>query len=107
MAFPEVMIKPNKNKFSHEPWMTKGLLLSCRSKSKLFSKKLRNPNDKNINLFKTYNNIYNKVCRLAKSNYYEYQFAQQKSNMKQTWTLIREVICSRKKHKDSLPDFFY
>ena len=106
MAFPEVMIKPSKNKFSHEPWMTKGLLVSCRSKSKLFSKKIKNPSDQNIGQFKIFNNIYNKVRRQAKSNYYNTQFSQQKSNMKQTWTLIREVIGNRKRQKDSLPDFF-
>ena len=32
IAFPEVMINQKKRKWSHDPWMTPGLLISCRKK---------------------------------------------------------------------------
>ena len=86
--------------------MTPGLLISCRKKSKLFATKLRKPSEQNINNFKSYNNIYNKIRRAAKIKYYDNQFIQQNKNIKQTWGLIREVIGSKKTQKDSLPDYF-
>ena len=67
-----------------------------QKKSKLFATKLRKPSEQNINIFKTYNNIYNKIRRIAKIKYYEAQFIQQNKNIKQTWGLIREVIGSKK-----------
>ena len=37
IAFPEITIKPKKKKWSHDPWMTPGLLISCKNKT-LFHK---------------------------------------------------------------------
>ena len=42
--------------------MTPGLLVSCKTKQKLFSKKPKKPTVSNIATFKAYNNIYN-TCR--------------------------------------------
>ena len=43
VCFPEVTITPKtKSQFAHSPWMTEGLLISCKTKQKLFNKKLKN-----------------------------------------------------------------
>ena len=106
LAFPEILIKPRKNQIIHNVWMTPGLLISCKTKSKLFSQKIKNPTLENQLKFKTFNSIYNKLRRAAKKLYYFDSFTECKDNLRQTWNLIREVSHSKKKQKDSLPDWF-
>ena len=95
--FPEVDVKP-KNSFSfRNPWMSSGLLISSKNKNKLYSKKLNNPSPVNVNNFQAYNVLFNKCKRNAKKLYYLKQFEIKKENIKQTWTLIRDVIGSQTK----------
>ena len=54
-SFPEIDKKPNKNTLKINSWMTQGLLKS-RKKKELFSRKLKNPKDFNIE--KIFNNLY-------------------------------------------------
>ena len=105
VAFPEITVKQKPIKFAHSPWMTKGLKISQKRKEKLFAKKLKSPTDTNRLMFKTYNTIYNKLRRAAKQMYFNNQFTKYTRNCKQTWSVIREIIGS-KKEKDQLPDFF-
>ena len=76
--------------------MTPGLKISQIQKEKLFAKKLRNPSASNIGNFKTYNQIYNKLRRIAKKIYYDQQFKKFAKNSKQTWSMIREVIGTKR-----------
>ena len=105
LAFPEIWIYPKTNKLPQSVWMTSGLLISCKTKSKLFSKKCKNPSPENCLKFRTFNSIYNKLRRAAKKVYYSQCFSECKDDLKQTWNLIREVA-SKKKQKDTLPDWF-
>ena len=105
LAFPEVKVKQKPIKFIHNPWMTTGLKISQKNKEKIFSKKIRCPTVININKFKAYNKIYNKLRRAAKKQYYDEQFKKFAQNSRKTWSVIREVI-GTKKQKDQIPDFF-
>ena len=49
--------------------------------------------------------MYNKLRRSAKKMYYDKQFVKFARNSKQTWSVIREVIGTRKQ-KDQIPNFF-
>ena len=51
------------------PWMTPGLLNSKNIKNKLDINKLKNPTLENINNYKNYKTIYNKLCRTSKINF--------------------------------------
>ena len=67
IAFPEMTVKPKVvSSFAHTPWMSTGHLNSCKTKQKLFSKKLSKPTEQNKNKFKDFNTIYNAVRRKAK-----------------------------------------
>ena len=85
--------------------MTSGLIISQTRKSKLSANKARKPTSANIELFKTYNRIYNKLRRTAKQNFYTNKFQSYIKNIKHTWNVIKEVI-GCKKQKDQLPGFF-
>ena len=105
ISFPEINVKPRPRKFKHSPWMTAGLLISHKQKEKLFAKKVRNPTKSNIESFQCYNNIYSKLRRIAKKLHYDEQFIKFTRNIKQTWSLIREVIGTNRQ-KDQIPNFF-
>ena len=105
ISFPEIKVKPKPIKFTHSPWMSSGLKISQLKKEKLFAKKIKNPSNINIQTFKIYNTIYNKLRRAAKKLYYERQFEKFAKNSKKTWSMVREVI-GTKKQKDQIPDFF-
>ena len=92
VSFPEVTIKTRQKILTYSPWMTQALLKSTRTKQRLFSKKLRIPTDANKKGFTTYNQIFNKVRRAAKKQYYSEQFSENTHNIKKTWDIIRQVI---------------
>jgi hypothetical protein len=71
IAFPEIKVKSKPTKFRHNPWMSNGLKISKKRKEKLFAKKLKCPSTININQFKLYNKIYNKLRRSAKKMHYD------------------------------------
>ena len=47
-SFPFIKYKPNKNKYSINPWFTSALLVSRKQKEKLFKKKILNPTKNNL-----------------------------------------------------------
>ena len=96
-AFPLRTIKQNKKYIKREPWVTSGLLASSRNKAKLFSKKLHRPTEHNINVFKDYNKVYNKLKRSMKVNYYNLIIHENKFNVKNTWKILKDAIG---KHND-------
>ena len=105
IAFPEITVKQKPVRFKHNPWITYGLKVSQKRKELLFAKKLKCPTESNLQQFKMYNTIYNKLRRAAKRLYYDKQFEKFAKNSKQTWSVIREVIGSCKQ-KDQIPTFF-
>ena len=105
VAFPEIKVKQKPLQISHSPWMTLGLKTSQKRKEKLFAKKIKHPSEQNKDKFKAYNTIYNKLRRAAKQMYFKNKFSKFTHSCKQTWSVIREIIGS-KKDKAHLPDFF-
>jgi len=72
--------------------MTKGLLTSARTKSKLLHKKLQKPTEHNINLYKQFLNKYNKLKKIMKQTYFQNMLNMNKFNMKKTWQILRKAI---------------
>ena len=105
MAFPIVEQKISKRVCPLKPWMTSGLLKSRRQKEKLAAKKMRCPTLINIENYRVFNSIYNKIKRAAIKLYYEGKFQEHKRNVKGTWDTIREALGSRR-NKEKLPNTF-
>ena len=89
IAFPEITVRQKPVRFKHNPWITNGLKVSQKRKELLFAKKLKCPTEVNLQKFKMYNTIYNKLRRAAKRLYYDKQFEKFAKNSKQTWSVIR------------------
>ena len=62
-ACPVKSIKTPKRYIKREPWVTNCILTSSLTKSKLLKKKLKKPTEQNINAFKKYCIIFDKVKR--------------------------------------------
>lgn len=80
------------NKKNNKPWVTKGMKKSIKQKNKLY------------HMYKTRNTVNNEIqykryrCRLqhllrgAKKSYYQRLLGESKSNLKKSWSVMREII---------------
>ena len=66
---PVNSIKTPTKYIKREPWVTNGILTSSITKSKLLIKKLKKPTEQNMNAFKKYCMIFDKVKKMAKESY--------------------------------------
>ena len=85
--------------------MTKGLLISRKSKEKLYNKMCKNPSFTNCDRFKEFNKTYSKLCRWAKVLYFRNKFNDAAGNMRATWDSLREAL-NTPKSCNKLPGYF-
>ena len=95
-SFPLETVKYNKYKHRLNKWITKGILISIKSKDTKYTKLVKEKNKCKqtilLEQFRNYRNILNKSIRLAKTKYWEIKFEESKGNMKETWTQIKHLI---------------
>jgi hypothetical protein len=72
--------------------MTQGLIVSRRTKNDLHSKAVANPLPANINKYKTYKTIYQRLIRAAKKRYIAEKLTENASNPKKTWQTLNEIL---------------
>jgi len=101
-AFPLKTLKINRKLSKREHWMTSALLTSWRNKDKLYRKQLKKPTQTNITKYKTYCSIFNKTKRAAKKVYFNTFFNNNKSNVKATWSMLKQITNKNSK-SHSLP----
>jgi hypothetical protein len=105
------LCKKRYNKYKHKQtnWITTGILKSIKFRDNLYKKYkkalLGSPDffAKKQNL-KAYNAILKKLITQAKTDYYGNQLLKNKSDTKQTWKIINDVI--HKNRNKTLPDYF-
>ena len=78
----------------NQPWFTPGLKISLKRKKSLYKKSLKNRDL--VLIYRNYRNIYNKVVRQAKRNYYSNELSKAQNNMKKTWSILKEVVFKTK-----------
>ena len=81
-ACPIKSIKTPKKYIKREPWVTNGILTSSLTKSKLLKRKLKKPTEHNINAFKKYCMVFDKVKKMAKESYFNSELELNKNNLK-------------------------
>lgn len=104
-SFPIKKENIPKRSIPLNPWMTKGLLISRRKKELLYRKQLRSPLPESIASYKSFNNLYNRLCRAAKKQYYHSKFTEFSMDGKKTWQLVNTVL-GRTFNKCTLPEKF-
>ena len=80
-------------------------LTSSLTKSKLLKKKLKKPTEQNINAFKKYCIIFDKVKKMAKESYFNLELELNKNNLKKTWEILRQAI-HKQNNRPTFPDTF-
>ena len=60
----------------------------------------------NINKYKVYKNLFNKICRRAKFDYTSRVYTEHKNNAKKLWSLINSSIGRKAKKGADIPNFF-
>ena len=108
--FPCKYVRYNKYKHRKMPWMTNGIIKSIQYRDKMYVKLKTTPanSDQLHNLqinFRTYKNILRKTIRASKRTYYYNIFNKYKSDVKNTWATINDIIC-KTKNKCDFPDYF-
>ena len=104
-CFPLREYKIISKHVKRQPWYTLGLLTSSKKKNKLFSKKLSKPTEYNIQTYKAYNIMYNKLKRKMKISYYKNILDENKCNIKKTWSILKQAI-GKTNDKSGYPNSF-
>ncbi|XP_072180948.1 uncharacterized protein [Diadema setosum] len=66
---PLCRIRINRNK-PRNPWITKGILKSIKTRNFLYKLHIRNPTEYNLNMYKVYRNKLTKLIRLSRRLYF-------------------------------------
>ena len=88
--------KPKRNE-PINPWITKGILKSIRTRNKLYKKHLNNPTDTSLQIYKTYRNKLTKIIRFARKLHFSNKIKKVQSNSRATWKVIKEVMGTKSK----------
>ena len=72
--------------------MTAGLLTSRENKNKLHKTAVSDPSELNLNRYKTYKTLYQRIIRAAKKLHYQRKLEQNASNPKKTWETLNEIL---------------
>ena len=104
-ACPVKSITTPKIYIKREPWVTNGILTSSLTKSKLLKRKLKKPTEQNINAFKKYCIIFDKVKNMAKESYFNLELELNKKNLKKNWEILRQAI-HKQNNRPTIPDTF-
>ena len=75
-----------------KPWISKGIRTSINIKNKLYKKYIKNRSLYYHDKFKFYRNKLNHLIKISKKNYYNKYFTSNRSNLKNTWKGIKEII---------------
>src|SRR6218665_2375474 len=97
-------IKSGKLNTPRQPWMTTALLNSCKRKSKLYKKYLKNPSDLNKSKFTKFRNRFKLVRKECEARYYTERFAQCTNNLSGNCKIVKQLLNS--KGDTNLPDAF-
>ena len=108
VSFSKKRVKFKKYKHEISPWITSGILNSIKGRGVLHQRLVATPNgdSNNIQLYeKLRKSLLKKTIRLAKAKYYTEQFDKNRSNIRHTWTTIKEIL-DKLKNKSDFPDHF-
>ena len=96
--------KTRKNRI-HKPWISPGILKSIKIKNKLYKQFMRNPDSSKEKAYKNHKNKLVGLIRTAKKQYYENKLSENKTNIKQTFKYLNEII-NRKQSKPKATSLF-
>lgn len=86
------------------PWITKGIKKSSKRKQRLYDNYLKKRTFESEKKYKDYKNLFERIKKNSKKNYYHGLFNKYVNNIKKTWQTMKEIIGRSKVYnKNSLP----
>ena len=92
LHFSPKTVKFNINYHKLEPWMSRGLLISRKTKLKLATQLSKFPTPANLSKYKTFRNIYNSTLRAAKKLHFHKAIQNNTNNLKKTWAILKHAL---------------
>jgi hypothetical protein len=99
LRFPLRTVRFNRNCHKINSFMTRGLLTSRKRKEFLHKKALNEPNAQNIQAYKNFRNLYNRLIRTSKKLTLGDEIKKNSKNPKKTWDLLRDVTTGNVKQE--------
>ena len=90
--FPLTLVKISNSNSPRNDWITKGLIKSCKRKSKLYKKYVKFPTKLNQKIYTDYRNKLKSLLRKAEVTYYKNQLNSFAGDLRQTWKLLNKVL---------------
>jgi len=85
---------PHKN-IIRDPWITPALLVSSKKRTKLYKQCiLKDKSDELYCKYVKYRNVFNKMKRLSKSQYYSNLLRKYRDDIRKTWKVLNSIIGS-------------
>ena len=104
-SFPIKFCRGKNLKTLHNPRLTTGILKSIKTNSRLYKLFLRKPSHERESNYKSFRNKLTCLVRIARKNFYDNKLDKARSNLKQTWKILNEVI-NRRVAKSPYPASF-
>ena len=86
-----------ESKFYSKPWITERIKTSINNKNRLYRHYLKRRSNYSHCKYKSYRNKLNHLIKISKRNYYKEYFITNKSNIKEIWKGIRQIITLKSK----------
>ena len=79
-----------------KPWFSAGLRMSCKRKNSLYKQYILSPTLTNKSRYCKFRNKYYFLIKLARKQYFHDKLISVNSNLKKTWSIIKQVISKKK-----------
>ena len=89
---PLKQLSKGEIKQTSKPWITRGIKQSIKIKNVFFKKYIKTGSGYNYDKFKLYRNKLNHLIRISKKDYYYKYFNSNKTNIKNIWRGIKQII---------------
>ena len=92
-----------KYKKVKNPWITKGILKSIKTRNKLYKKSLKKMSDENCSKYKIYRNKLTSIIRISRKLHYSNKIDMNKTSNASIWQIVKDMIGS----KNNTPKSFF
>ena len=93
-CFPIRVFKPGYK--SRKPWLSEGIKSAIKKKNNLYRRQKKTKNTEHEKTYKKYRNRLNKIISNAERAHYQQLLSDNKSNLKKSWQILKEVINKKK-----------
>ena len=95
LYFPKV--RQSRRQAKDKDWITNGIKRAIKQKNSLFHIQIKYNSKENIDKWKKYRNVLNKIIKDSQKNYYKDLIKQHNNNCIGLWKVLGSIICKKKR----------